>query len=150
MSIRTSIALLLGCLLMVGCQGRTQVYSVSVRNDAAEPLMVGLAKDGPPFEDHWATPEEVSRIVLNPDERGWGVPVLTGKTAEVKNEKATLNRPTAVYVRIYASAPTLPSMLAISSGSPNRLDIPLHPGDNQLVVTRSEGQLTYKRLNPSE
>lgn len=146
MTIRAALCLF-GLLLTVGCQGKTYTYSLSLKNAAAEPIMVGFAKDGPPFEDHWATPEQISRIELRNDVRGWGMPVPPGKTAYVEKEKATLEGSTAAYVRVYATAPTLPGMLAISEGSPNRLDIPLIPGNNDLVVTRENGRLTFQRAS---
>jgi hypothetical protein len=133
--------------LVAGCQEKKYTYSLTLKNDAAEPLMVGFAKEGPPFEDQWATPEQVSRIPQRPGERGWGVPVAPGKTAEVPKVTARLDDFSTAYVRVYAAAPSLESMLAISTGSPNRLDVPLLPGANDLVVSRQGGKLVYQRLN---
>jgi hypothetical protein len=149
MIIRASLCLV-ALLLAVGCQGRTNTYNIAVHNASDEPIMVGLAKEGPPFEDHWATPEQVSRIEFRDDVHGWGMPVSPGKTATVSSEKATLNAGFNAFVRVYATAPTLPGILAISEGSPNRLDIRLVPGNNDIVVTRSDGRLTYERAGGAQ
>ncbi len=138
------MVLLVG-MTIVGCNTKTYQYSLTVKNNSNEPLMVGFAKDGPPFEDYWATPEQISRIETRNDIHAWGVPVAPGKTAEVKEIKATLERTTTAYVRVYATTPTLPGMLSISVGSPNRLDIPLQPGANDLDVKREDGRLVYTR-----
>ncbi|HEV7301376.1 MAG TPA: hypothetical protein VGN72_18585 [Tepidisphaeraceae bacterium] len=150
MTPRALIPSILGLAMLVagGCNTKTYNFSVAVKNESSEPVMVGFAKDGPPFENNWATPEQVARMMPRPDERGWGIPVAPGKVAEVENEKAQLERSTTAYLRVYATAPSLDSMLAISSGSPNRLDIPLRPGENKIVVTREGGQLKFQRLNP--
>lgn len=133
--------------MLAGCQQKKYTYSLTLKNAASEPIMVGFAKDGPPFEDAWATPEQVSRIPQRPGERSWGVPVMPGKVAEVQKVTAKLEGYSVSYVRVYATAPSLESMLAISMGSPNRLDVPLLPGANDLVVTREGGKLVYQRVN---
>jgi hypothetical protein len=148
LSARVSASLLGGLVLsgvVVGCTTRTETYSISLKNGSTQRLMVGLAKDGPPFEDNWASPEEVATFDRRADERGWGVPVMPGKTAEVVDEKAKLEPQTTVYVRVYAETPSLAGILAVSRGSPNRLDIPLNPGMNVLVVTDPNGKLAYTR-----
>ena len=66
----------------------------------------------------------------------------------MKEEKARVDRYGAVFVRVYAGEPAISSILAISSGSPNRLDIELVPGNNKLIVTRKDGRLSYQRLHP--
>jgi len=149
---RATLPLLATTVLIVsvvgGCQEKKFSYSLTLRNASTEPLMVGFAKEGPPFEDAWATPEQVARIPTRPDERGWGVPVEAGKTAEVKTVTAKLNPTSIAYVRVYASTPTLEGMLAISTGSPNRADVPLTPGANDLIVVRQSGRLVVQRLKP--
>jgi hypothetical protein len=135
-------------MLLGGCGTKKYTFSIAVKNDSPQPVVVGLAKDGPPYEDNWATPEQIATFPTRPGEHAWGVPVAPGKTAEVKEERAKLDRYGAAYVRIYASDPALSSLLSISNGSPNRLDIQLVPGDNRFIVTREGGQLSYKRLIP--
>ena len=132
--------------MMGGCQAKKYTYSLTLRNASTEPLMVGFAKEGPPFEDAWATPEQVARIPARPDERAWGVPVEPGKTAEVKTVTAKLEPTSIAYVRVYASTPTLEGMLAISTGSPNRADVQLLPGANDLIVVRQNGRLVVQRM----
>ena len=146
MTIRSVLPMvLLVGMTLVGCNTKSYTYSVAVKNDTTEPLMIGFAKDGPPFEDNWATPEQIARIETRNDVHRWGVPTQPGRTAEVKKLTATLERSTTAYVRVYATTPTLPGMLAISQGSPNRLDIPLLPGANDISVKRQDGRLVFDR-----
>jgi len=137
--------LLFAAPLAPGCSSPTHTYDVSVRNDTARPLMVGLAKDGPPYEDLWASPEDLAIESPKPPERQWGVPVPPGKTGSVNDVKGTLDRGTRAYVRVYQGAAELSEFLAIGRRSPNRIDLPLKPGGNAFVVTDTGGRLTAER-----
>src|SRR6478752_4325957 len=58
------LRLLLPCLLIIaalsgGC-AQTRRYNVQVLNQTDEPITIGLAKEGGPYEPHLASPEEVA------------------------------------------------------------------------------------------
>ena len=131
---------------VTGCSSATtRTYDVSIRNETSKPLMVGLAKNGPPYEDLWASPEDLAIESPRPTERQWGVPVAPGKTGAVNGVKGTLDRGTTAFVRVYRDASELPHFLAISKGSPNRLDLPLRAGGNTFVITDAGGRLAAER-----
>ena len=149
MTLRALLLSVVGCALLAGgCSTKPYTFTIVVKNETQQPVVVGLAKDGPPFEDNWATPEQIAALPQRPGEHPWGIPLAPGKTADVKEERARLDASSAAFVRVYASEPALNSLLSISSGSPNRLDIPLIPGDNRIVIKRDGGRLQYERANP--
>lgn len=111
--------------------------------------MVGLAKEGSPYEDAWARPEDIANDIAargpTPNTWEWGVPVQPGQTGDVGKVRARLDRGSVAFVRVYAGSKSLDDFLAISRGSPNRLDVPLEPGENRLVITEGDGRLRVKR-----
>ena len=50
-----------------GCGFKSHKYSIAVRNDSNQPIVVGLAKEGEPFEDNWASPEQIAKLPIRPD-----------------------------------------------------------------------------------
>src|SRR5688500_3418732 len=44
-----------------GCNStRTDTFDVDIRNATEQPVTLSLAKDGPPYEPTWATPEDLA------------------------------------------------------------------------------------------
>lgn len=144
------IIMMLGAAaLLEGCASRTYDYTVSVHNASSKPVMVGLAKEGAPFEDTWARPEDIANDIAargpTPGVWEWGVPVQPGQTGDVGQVRARLDRGAQAYIRVYSGAKSLDDFLAISRGSPNRLDIHLEPGDNHFTITDADGRLQVSR-----
>src|SRR6478609_7191105 len=65
MSSREPVAIVVTALLTLigaGCAPtQTRTFDVTVRNQTPGPLTLSLAKDGPPFEPTWATPEDIAK-----------------------------------------------------------------------------------------
>ena len=126
---------LLGAAAGVGCT-ETQTYSISVRNATPGPVTVCLTKTYGPSEPGWESPEEMAGPAYPAsDEQPPGVVVAPGRTAAEGPIPGEFykDRGRAV-LRVYAGTPTLNQMNAISPGSLDRLDVPLHPGGNRVVV----------------
>ena len=128
-------AAVLGLAVGVGCT-ETQMYSVSVRNTTARPVTVCLTKTYGPAEPGWESPEQMAGPAYPAsDERPPGAVVLPGKTASEGPIPGDFYRDRGrAVLRVYGGTPTLTQMNAISPGSPDRLDVPLHPGGNAVVV----------------
>jgi len=135
---RTPTALLLLCTL-VGCASN-RTFEVSVKNDTAEPLTIGLVKEGDPFERAWVSPEDAAIAQQEPDPSMWAS-IPPGKTADTGPVSGKFNPSAQAILRIYEGKLNLSGILAISRGQPNRLDIRLHPGMNQFTVTQPSTQL---------
>ncbi|MBC7783640.1 MAG: hypothetical protein H7144_07350 [Burkholderiales bacterium] len=121
---------------LVGCIPTTRTYSVSVRNDAAEPMTVWLTKDGPPAEAGWLSPEQ---IVINGMVKSMpiGAVVPAGKTADMVPVDGKFHSGTNAVLRVYRGQKLFDNLLAIGSGSPNRTDVMLEPGENLIVVDKT-------------
>jgi hypothetical protein len=133
-----------------GCASpRTDTFNIEIRNDTKQPLTLSLAKDGPPFESAWATPEEIAVESPKLREKWSGGPtgmalLPPGKTASIKGLTGIFNARTKGYLRAYAGDCTISQMSARSPGSPDRLDVPLTPGDNRLVIVEDATRIVAK------
>src|SRR4029079_14894785 len=78
----TALVLTLGSLAFVGCT-RTEKFDISVRNDTDRPLTLALTKDGPPFEQLWAAPEDLAIESPHNDEQHGYVVLPPGRHADV-------------------------------------------------------------------
>ena len=135
---RTSTAFLL-CLFAAGCV-QTRTYQLSVSNQTTEPLTIGLTKIGGPFEREWAAPEDAAIAQQEPDAQMWAV-IPAGKTGDTPAITGKFDSDALAVLRVYQGKLNLSGILAISRGQPNRLDLPLHPGLNRLVITQKGTQL---------
>jgi hypothetical protein len=142
-----SLCLLAG-LTAVGCSSaRTETFDVEVRNNSIHPLTITLAKNGPPYEQAWASPEDLAIETPKLRERRdqWqgsaaGMTMIPpGKSAGVSKVQGRFAPETKAYLRIYTGDLTLSQMLARSAGNPLRLDIQLTPGTNRLIVNDTPG-----------
>ena len=136
-----AVASVLALIALVGCSGtRTEKFDVLIKNEASKPVTISLAKNGPPFEPAWASPEDVAIESPRNDEK-WGIAALPpGKEASVSLD-GRFEPSTRGYLRVYAGDLTISEMLAVSRGSPDRLDLPLSPGRNAFVITDAGGTL---------
>jgi hypothetical protein len=137
----------LACASLVGC-ARTEKFDITVRNDTGGPVTIALTKDGPPFERMWAGPEDLAiESPKNDEQHGYAV-LPPGRSADV-SVQGKFDRGTRGYVRVYRGEPDLSGMVAIGPVSPNRLDVPLRPGANQIVIGESQGRLVQQRGGPA-
>lgn len=145
---------LLACCLAGGCSVVTNMttakatFSVAVKNQSTQPIRIGLAKDGPPFEEEWSSPEEVAIANAKRPEIAWGQTILPGQTATIAEITGRFSDGVHGFVRVYAGDVQMADMLAVGRRSPNRLDIPLAEGSNRLIVLDDGGRLAFKRLPP--
>jgi len=124
----------LGALLLAGCSS-THTFTVSVRNDALEPMTVWLTKDGPPAEQGWLSPEQIALSGMAKT-TPIGVVIPAGKTADMSPIQGTLDSGTHAILRIYRGQTTFDMMLATSRGSANRTDMVLEPGANVIRIDK--------------
>lgn len=129
--------------LVVGC-GQTRTYRVAVMNRTDEPVTVGFAKLGAPFELHVAAPEEVAMSAPAKAEDAWpSVVVDPGRTADTAVQ-AKFDRDGAMFLRVYQGRRNLTEVLSVSRSSPDRAEVPLAPGDkklNRIVVSKRDGRI---------
>jgi hypothetical protein len=130
-------ALLLLSLASVGCS--TEHFDVVVTNRTSDPVTVWITKDHGPYEEGWAPPEIVA-VGNTETGRLGGHVVGPGESCEAKVKGDISNNNVAI-LRVY-SATDIDGILAISRGSPDRLDLPLDMGRSDMDVVRQEGQLT--------
>jgi hypothetical protein len=131
---------------LVGCGGcaRTEKFDVTVRNDTAGPVTIALTKDGPPFERVWASPEDLAIESPKANEQHGYLMLPPGKVADV-SVQGKFDGGTNGYVRVYRGDLQISDMIAIGPSSPNRLDVPLRPGANAIVVGEAKGRLAEMR-----
>jgi len=136
---RTTTLTLLLLSLAVGCS-RTRSYQVSLTNHTDKPLTFGVVKQGAPYERTWASPEEATRSGDRPSASMWGA-LPPGKTATSEEFKGRFRRNSEAVLRVYSGELDLPGVMAVDSGAPNRVDLPLKPGMNRVVVIDIGGHL---------
>jgi hypothetical protein len=125
-------------LLAVGCGSSTRSYSVSVKNDSLEPMTVWLTKDGPPVEQNWLAPEQIAQAgAYNREFPLAGVVIPPGRSGEMGPLQGSFDHGSNAVLRIYRGPLKFNEILATGSDSPNRTDVKLAPGDNQIVIDRS-------------
>ncbi len=143
----TLVALLLLC---GGCATETRTYSLIVRNELTTPVEVCVTKMYGPDEAGWESPEQLA-APPHPasDQTAPGAVLQPGKTATRGQFTGRFDRDRGrAILRIYAGTPTLTEMNAISSGSENRVDIPLLQGENRLAILRDEeGRIKAVRVS---
>jgi hypothetical protein len=124
---------------MLGCV-RTETYQLAIKNATAEPITLWLTKDGPPAEAGWRSPEQLAMQPVK-GEKLAGALVEPGELAMTGPRTGHFDQHTQAWLRIYGGAHTLSELLAISRGSPNRLDEPLEPGQHAWTVVEVNGAL---------
>ncbi len=125
---------LIGLLLLAGGCTVGRTYEVSVKNATDEPITIWLTKDGPPAEDQWLSPEQIAINTPEAPQKIGGVVVPPGKSANAGPLKGQFYSDVHAILRVYAGQLTLAQLLAVSRGSPNRIDQILPPGASRWVV----------------
>lgn len=145
---KVSLATLPILLIALGCTPPTQTrtYSISVKNESTQPVVLWLTKDGPPYEPRWASPEDIAIESPKMDDNriNW-VTVDPGKLATSGDQAGRFENRTSAVLRIYVGATEFSDLLSMSFGSPTRADLDLVPGQNVFVVKRAE-PLIVERL----
>lgn len=127
-------------LLIGGCGPKQEKFFVGLKNETAEPLTIGFAKEGGgPYEYAWASPEEAAmeQVVLVQDPKApkdWGIAVPAGKEATTGPISGKFDLAAKPTLRVYRGDLMLSQIVAISRNSANRIDIPLQVGDNYFIV----------------
>ena len=125
-------------LALVGCSA-TQTYQVSVRNNTNGPVTIGLVKEGGPFERQWASPEDAAIHDAEPSPRMWAA-VPAGKTADTGPITGKFDNKSQAILRVYQGNLNLTQILSVNRDAPDRVDLPLHPGLNQIQVNDRNGR----------
>jgi hypothetical protein len=145
---RMKLILFLAVVAMgIGCSSETRVYQVSVKNDASRPITIGQVKDGAP-EEMFVSPEDLAIARAREGDQMWGVVVPPGRTANSGGMKGRFERTDSAWLRVYAGKLSFSELLAISRGNPNRVDVRLHPGRNDFVVTDKAGRIEVTPAEP--
>ena len=128
--------------LLAGC-AQTRSYQVRVTNHTDEPITFGLVKEGGPIEPEWAPPELAAANDAQPSAAMWGA-IPPGKTAGTNHPiTGKFDRGSRAVLRVYQGnlSGKLAQILAINRDAPNRVDVQLHPGMNQVTITQNGERL---------
>ncbi len=129
-------------LMLIGCGPSMRSYTITVHNQAPEPMTVWLTKDGAPAELGWLSPEQ---LVMNDMVKSQitGVVIPSGRTATMTEQTGHFDSGVNAVLRVYRGKQLFNNLLANSSDSPNRTDVILKPGPNQVMID-PEGKSTRK------
>ncbi len=126
---------------------QTRSYDVTVKNDSTKPVTVWLTKNGLPFEPGWKAPEDLAIESPRANEPIAGVVVPAGKTASTGKVTGKFSPGVDAILRVYLGQKTFNELLAVNRDSSDRIDLPLKPGENQIVVTDHGGGVSATRSN---
>lgn len=137
-----------GLLVLAGCgpSVRTEMFDVFVTNATNGPITISLAKESTggrpgPYEPAWATPEDIAVETPKNNEK-WGLAAIPpGKTASVEKMSGQFDDRSRGMVRAYRGDATISQMLARAADSPDRVDVPLKPGRNEITIVDKDGRL---------
>ena len=137
-------------LLAVGCAPKA-TFEVSVANKSDSPLTVGVVKEGGPYERDLEGPERWA--IESPLESlpPWGHVIPAGRVMNSPTITGTFPQGSAAYLRVYRGERSNAQLIAISNPSPDRLEVLLFPGVNQIVI-RNDPQkgLVAVRVRPKQ
>jgi hypothetical protein len=130
-------------MLAAGCASQ-KTFDVTVTNRLGDPITVWMTKTLPPsnghYEEGWMPPEVVA-VGTTASERLGGVAITPGDTAHTVLKGTLADKDVAV-LRVYR-ATDLNTILAISTGNPDRLDIPLDPGKTDIDIVKQNGEIVF-------
>ena len=144
------LAVAAAAVALGGC-AQTRTYQVAVRNETSQPITLGFAKEeGGPYEPQWATPEQVAIESPSYSDRSWdSVVVPPGRTGVAGPIEGKFDGSARAFLRVYEGELKLNDVLAVSRGSPRRVDVPLAAGKNALIVHEDAGKLAVERVQLS-
>ncbi len=121
--------------LSIGCASyETRTYDVSVKNETNQPLTLWLTKNGDKYETGWKSPEELAMESPRNERAISGVIVAPGETAFTGPIQGEFAYNTSAYLRVYLGQLSINETLAVSRGSPRRVDVRLYPGKSDWSV----------------
>ncbi len=142
-----STGALIVILMAGGCATRTETYDINIHNATTLPLTITLAKEAGtgrvpgPYEATWASPEDVA-IGSSNDREWWDKQVVpAGRDAWVHHLSGQFNPDTRGVLRCYLGNLKIDEVLSRVKGSPDRVDVPLTPGQNDITVVDRDGHL---------
>jgi hypothetical protein len=135
-------------VLTIGCAPKV-TFELQVANKSNSPLTVGVVKEGGPYErdlagpDKWAIESPLDSLPQ------WGHVIPVGRILNSPQITGTFPQGSTAYLRVYRGQPNHAQLIAVSNPSPDRVDVLLFPGVNQLVI-RDDPQkgLVAVRLKP--
>ncbi|MDB5296447.1 MAG: hypothetical protein JWO31_2430 [Phycisphaerales bacterium] len=152
MTLRLAPLSLIAALAAAGCGAgtRTDTFDIDIKNGTSGPVTLSLAKSGPPYEPTWATPEDLAIESPKIREEWAGNPsgmgtIPPGKTASVKGLTGRFDGGSRGLLRAYAGELTISQMLARGKDSPDRVEVPLVPGANRVVLTDKGGRIGVEK-----
>lgn len=132
---KTASALIFAILLCVGCANvEKRTYEITLKNDSSKYVVAWLTKNGPAYENGWKSPEEYA---IEKPGAGDAFPFQTvppGKTAFTGKIPGQFAPGVKAILRLYMGQHKFDEILAISPGSPDRIEVVLTPGVNELRV----------------
>jgi hypothetical protein len=135
-------------LLTQGCAPKA-TFELAITNQSDRPITVGVVKDGPPYERDLAGPDQWAIESPLDSLPAWGHVVPPGRTMDSGKITGAFPQGTTPYLRVYRGHYSNAQLIAISSPSPDRLEILLFPGYNELVIQNDPDKgLNFKRLRP--
>jgi hypothetical protein len=137
------VLIALAALAFSGGCAQTRRYNVEVLNRTSDPITIGLAKEGGPFEGHLASPEELAVGTPASDENLWPSEVVPPGRIGYTRVEGKFDGRSELTLRVYGGKRTLSEILSIGRGSDDRVETALRPepARNKLVVTRQEHRL---------
>ena len=131
MKLASTFAALL--FLMIGCAPKAS-FELTILNKTDRPITVGLVKEGEPYERELAPPERLAIESGLESMPPWGHVIPPGRTLDSPPITGTFPRGSAAYLRVYRGEFSNAQLLAISNPSPDRTEVLLFPGLNQVIV----------------
>lgn len=135
---KTASALILAILLCAGCNNvEKRTYEITLKNDSTKYVVAWLTKNGPAYEKGWKSPEEYAIEKPGTSDPYPFQTVPPGKTASTGKLSGQFAPGVKAILRLYMGQHTFNELLAISSSSPDRIEVVLNPGANELQVVDS-------------
>ena len=132
MTMRNSVA--------AGCASNKPTYHVVVDNQSDRPITVWLTTNRPVDQTEWMSPEEVAIAWPSEKDPAQRVVIPAGKTGSTGSMVAKFKNTDAV-LRVYIGERSFDELLAMSRGNPNRIDLRLAPGRNDLTIMDRGGRI---------
>jgi hypothetical protein len=133
----------------VGCAPKA-TFELTVLNKTNGPVTVGLVKTGPPYEAEWASPEDQALESSVDGMPPWGHVVPPGRALDSPAVTGAFPEGTLAYLRIYRGERRNAELMAISSPSPDRVEVLLFPGRNVVIVTTDASGLHAGRVRQQQ
>jgi hypothetical protein len=117
----------------INCAPRVS-FQLSILNKTDQPVTVGVVKEGEPYEPTLASPEQLAIQTSLEALPPWGHVIPPGRTLDSPPITGTFPRGAAAVLRVYRGELANAQLLAISNPSPDRAEVLLFPGLNQIVI----------------